>query len=160
MRKDKAVMMNYEARGLYLEDFHPGDMYCSQSRTLTETDVVEFAALSGDYTMLHTSEPYAKQTIHKERIAHGLLSLAISNGLVIRTGIFDGTVEAFLEVDTKFLAAVHFGDTLHTETKILETRRTKNQHFGIVVAENHVYNQAGMKVLTHKATLMVKCRET
>jgi acyl dehydratase len=63
-----------------LEEFTP-------TRTITETDVVMFAALGGDYTELHTNNKFGKTTLFGQRIVHGLLGLAISHGLIFRLGI-------------------------------------------------------------------------
>jgi acyl dehydratase len=68
----------------YFEDIQVGDEYVSPGRTVTEADIVAFAGLSGDYNVLHTDAEYMKSSIFGERIAHGLLGLAISSGLGTR----------------------------------------------------------------------------
>ncbi|TDA68014.1 MAG: hypothetical protein D9V47_08885 [Clostridia bacterium] len=69
------------AQGLYFEDFAPGQEFLTARRTVTETDIVNFAGLSGDFNPLHTDEEYAKTTPFGRRIAHGLLISSISSGL-------------------------------------------------------------------------------
>ena len=62
-------------RGYYFEEFEIGFAAESASRTITETDVMLFAGLSGDYNQLHTDAEFAKGTPFGERVAHGLLVL-------------------------------------------------------------------------------------
>jgi acyl dehydratase len=82
--------------GKFFDEWEVGDEYITPSRTITETDVVMFAAMSGDYNELHTSREYMKESQFGERIVHGLLGLAISHGLLFRTGVLEGTGIAFL----------------------------------------------------------------
>jgi acyl dehydratase len=72
---------NMMGTGQYYEEFEIGDTHVSQGRTITEADVATFAGLSGDYNPLHTDAEFAKTTIFGERIAHGMLTVAMSTGL-------------------------------------------------------------------------------
>ena len=75
--------------------------YESPGRTVTEADIVIFAGLSGDYNILHTDAEFMKSSTFGERIAHGLLGLAIQSGLFTRAGIPYATLglgDAALEV--------------------------------------------------------------
>jgi acyl dehydratase len=69
---------------VYFETLEIGQRFVSPRRTVTEADVVNFAGLSGDYNGLHTDAVLAAETQHCERIAHGLLVLAITSGLSTR----------------------------------------------------------------------------
>ena len=60
---------------LYYEELKEGDEFVSPARTVTETDVVLFASLTGDTHPMHTNEEFAKKTPFGTRIAHGLLML-------------------------------------------------------------------------------------
>ncbi len=73
-------------RGLYFEEFTVGDSLITAGRTITEADIVKFAALSGDWTTIHTDAEYAKGMMFGERIAHGALVLSIAIGLAVRPG--------------------------------------------------------------------------
>ena len=66
-----------EYRAKYFEEWEIGKVYESTSRTITETDIVIFAGLSGDYNPLHTDEEFAKKSIFGTRVAHGFLVLSI-----------------------------------------------------------------------------------
>ena len=68
----------------YFEDIEVGQEYVSPGRTVTEADIVAFAGLSGDYNVLHTDAEFMWTSIFGERIAHGLLGLAIQSGLGTR----------------------------------------------------------------------------
>src|SRR5712692_7065700 len=70
--------------GVFFEDLKVGQEFTSPGRTVTEADIVIFAALSGDYNVLHTDAEHMKASIFGERIAHGLLGLSIQQGLASR----------------------------------------------------------------------------
>ncbi|MBX5492329.1 MAG: dehydratase, partial [Chloroflexi bacterium] len=82
--------------GMYFEDFHIGQEFVTARRTITEHDVMTFAGLSGDFNPLHTDALYAATTPYGERIAHGLLTLAITSGLINQLGLMAGTTIALL----------------------------------------------------------------
>lgn len=68
-------------RGLTFDQFALGDRFVSQSRTVTEADVVAFAGLSGDFNPLHTDAEFGRQTPFGERIAHGMLIAAMATDM-------------------------------------------------------------------------------
>jgi len=128
---------------MYFEDFQIGQQFVSPARTITETDVMLFAGLSGDYNPLHTDAEFAKKTIFKERIAYGLLGLAVVSGFHFRMGIFEGTAIAFLGVNWHFCAPIFLGDTVHCKITIIEKRESKKPDRGIIVREVELINQKG-----------------
>jgi acyl dehydratase len=148
----------YKPRGLYFEQFNVGDEYVCQDRTITEADVVHFAGISGDYNPLHTSQEYAKSTPFGERIAHGVLVLAIATGQINQLGIFEGTTLALLQQTIKYTGVVRFGDTIHLEFKIAEKKETSKPDRGILTLENRVLNQEGKEVLQVQEVVMVRRR--
>jgi len=143
--------------GLFFEEFAEGAEYVSPRRTVTEADIVMFAGLSGDYNPLHTDEVFAQETMFGKRIAHGMLVLSISTGLMARTGILDGTAMAFLGiVDWKFLNPVMIGDTVYVK-QIVETKReTKKPDRGIITFKSLIFNQKDELVQEGLRTLMVR----
>ena len=95
----------------YYDEIEVGEEYESPGRTITETDIVLFAGLSGDYNVLHTDAEFMKTSIFGERIAHGLLGLAIQSGLFSRaTGAY--ATLAFVGLRWKFKAPIKIGDTI------------------------------------------------
>ena len=79
--------------GLYFEDYEIGDSVTTQGRTITEADIVNFAALSGDWNPIHVDAEYAKGGMFGERIAHGLLGLSVATGLAARLGFINETAD-------------------------------------------------------------------
>jgi 3-hydroxybutyryl-CoA dehydratase len=109
--------------GLYFEEFNVGQKITTLGRTIAESDIMTFAGLSGDYNQIHTDAEYSKTTMFGQRISHGLLGLAIASGLAMRTGIMDGTVMAFREInDWKFIKPIFIGDTVQAELNITEKK--------------------------------------
>jgi len=88
--------MAYQLKGKTFNEFTEGDIFYTASRTITETDVVNFAGLSGDFNPLHTDQTFGEKTPFKGRVAHGLLGVAIGSGLANQLGIFEGTTIALL----------------------------------------------------------------
>ena len=88
------------ADGYRYADLHVGMTFRSPGRTITDADVVAFAGLTGDYSELHTSDVYAKNSQFGRRVAHGMLGLAYAHGLMwARTGELRETAVAFLGID-------------------------------------------------------------
>ncbi|MCL5068679.1 MAG: MaoC family dehydratase N-terminal domain-containing protein [Thaumarchaeota archaeon] len=122
---------------------------------MTETDVVNFAALSGDYNPLHTDDDFATSQRFGRRIAHGVLTLAILTGLWDRIGIIAYTTEAFYGIEKlKFTKPVFFGDTLRATIKVSDKQARETN--GMLVLDNEVINQRGETVLVCTAKLVIK----
>jgi len=144
--------------GKFFEEWVEGEEWITPSRTMTETDVVMFAALSGDYNELHTSEEFGKNTQFGRRIGHGLLGLAVSHGLLFRLGFLEGTAIAFLGVDSwKFEAPFFPGDTIRVKVRVAEKKESQSKPdrgilrlFLKVMREDQTVIQSGYK------TIMVK----
>jgi len=145
-------------QGKYLDQLKVDDEFITPSRTITETDVVMFAGMTGDYNELHTSEEYMKNSQFGKRLVHGLLALSISHGLIFRLGILEGTAIALLGVDSwQFKAPVFFGDTIHVKVKIAEARASKTKpDRGVVKFYFEIVNQDGIVVQCGYKTLMMK----
>jgi 3-hydroxybutyryl-CoA dehydratase len=129
-------------QGMWFEEFEVGQQIITPGRTITEGDIVSFAALSGDYNQIHTNAEFSRKTPFGQRVAHGLLGLSIASGLAMRTGILEGTVIAFREINNwKFINPVFIGDTIHAELNILEKKpipRLKGGSLTIeIVVKNH-----------------------
>jgi acyl dehydratase len=144
--------------GKFFDEWVVGEEYMTPSRTMTETDVVMFAAMTGDYNELHTSEEFMKSSQFGKRIVHGLLGLAVSHGLLFRTGLLEGTAIAFLGVESwKFEAPVFFGDTIRIKVKVVEKRPSKSKpDRGIVKLFLEVIKQDDTVVQSGFKTLMIR----
>ena len=129
-------------RGLYFDEFKPGQQIITAGRTITEADVVNFAGLSGDFNQIHVDAAYSQKGPFGQRIAHGLLVLAVANGLTVQTGVMEGTVVAFREIDEwKFIKPVFLGDTIHAELEVRETKEMRRIGAGAVTIDVNVKNQ-------------------
>ena len=129
-------------RGMYFEEFQAGQRIVTAGRTITEADVVQFAGLSGDFNQIHTDAVYSQNSPFGQRVAHGLLVLSIASGLAVQTGVMEGTVLAFREINEwKFSRPVFIGDTIHAELEVKETRELRRIGGGAVVIEVEVKNQ-------------------
>jgi len=151
---DRAV----EPRGRYFEEFAVGYTITTPARTITEADVVNFAALSGDWNQLHTDAEYASGTPFGARIAHGLLGLTVASGLGARLGFMEGTAEAFLKLEWKFRKPIYMGDTIHLRGEVTRTRAVRSMGGGIVVFDMRLLNQQGEAVQEGQWTVAIKGR--
>jgi acyl dehydratase len=147
--------MEYKPRGRTFDELNIGDEVVTFGRTITETDVVNFAGISGDFHPEHTNEEYGRKSPLHGRIAHGLLVTAISTGMVNQTGITEGTTIAVLEMKQRFLKPVRFGDTIKAIFKIVDKRDTKKTDRGIVFAGLTVINQIEEIVLEGEIVIML-----
>lgn len=148
-----------KVRGLYFEEFEIGMTIVSAGRTITESDIVMFAGLSGDFNQIHTDAEYSKVSLAGQRVAHGLLCLSIASGLAVRTGFMDGTVQFFREVaEWKFIKPVFIGDTIHVVVTVLETKDLRRMGSGLVVLDVDVHNQRDESVMRGIWRILVASR--
>ena len=144
--------------GLYFEDYAVGQSLMTQGRTVTEADVVNFAALSGDWNGIHTDAVYAADAMFGERIAHGLLGLSVASGLAERTGLMRGTVIAFMGLDWKFKGVIKLGDTITVRLTIAECREMRRLGGGIITFDVELLNQRSEAVQRGTWAMLVKSR--
>jgi len=143
-------------QGLYFEEFEVGQKIITVGRTIAESDIFTFAGFSGDYNQIHTDAEFAKGTPFGQRVAHGLLGLSVASGLAMRTGVLEGTVIAFREINNwKFIAPVFIGDTIHVEMEVTETKALKRIGGGSVVIVLDVKKQGGETVMKGTWTVLV-----
>lgn len=146
-------------RGMYFEEFRVGQSVTTPGRTVTEADILAFAGLSGDFNSIHTDAVYAQTTPFGQRVAHGLLCLAIASGLAVRTGTLEDTVLAFREINEwKFSRPVHIGDTLHVELEVEEVKPLPRLGGGSLLMEVDVKNQSGESTMKGKWTVLVRSK--
>jgi len=128
-------------RGLMFEEFEIGYSVESAGRTITETDVVQFAGLTGDWNQLHTDAEYSKDSMFGQRVAHGLLVLSVASGLAMRLGFMEHTVKAFMGLEWKFRAPVFIGDTIRLRATVARKREMRRLGGGIVTFHVEVLKQ-------------------
>lgn len=143
-------------RGRYFEEFEIGDAVETPARTVTETDVMLFAGLSGDYNQLHTDVEFAKETMFGERVAHGLLGLSIASGLASRLGFVEGTAQAFTGLEWKFRGPIKIGDTIHARFQVRQRKEMPSLGGGFISFDVTVLNQRDETVQKGTWTVLVK----
>jgi len=148
--------MVYNYKGKKFNEFNVGDKFTTASRTITETDVVNFAGLSGDFNPIHTNEELGKLTPFKGRIAHGMLSVAVATGLANQLGIFEGTTIALLSMTINYKGAVKFGDTIHLELNVAEKKETSKDDRGIVTFDTIIYKQKDESIVEGQWIVMLR----
>jgi acyl dehydratase len=147
-------------RGMYFEEFEIGMKIVTDGRTIAESDIFAFAGLSGDFNTIHTDAEFSKTTPFGQRVAHGLLGLSIASGLAVRTGMMDGTVLAFREINEwKFARPVHIGDTIHAVVEITEVKVLPRLGGGSVLMDVDVVNQKGEVTMKGKWTILVASKK-
>jgi acyl dehydratase len=146
-------------RGMYFEEFQPGQKIFTAGRTITEADVVNFAGLSGDYNQIHVDAVYSQNAPFGQRVAHGLLVLAVVSGLAVQTGVMEGTVLAFREINEwKFTKPVYLGDTIHAELEVVECKELRRIGGGSVLIEITVKNHKDEAVMKGMWTVLIATR--
>lgn len=143
---------------LGLQDLHPGDEWESPARTVTESDVVGFAGVSGDYNPIHVDHESAASGPFGRPIAHGLLGLAMASGL----GSFAPRLEtlAFLEIsEWKFLEPITFGDTIRLVSRVLTIESRARGRRGVVTWSKRLVNQRGVTVQEGITRTLVAARK-
>jgi 3-hydroxybutyryl-CoA dehydratase len=144
--------------GKYFEDFEIDEQSVTAGRTVTETDIVNFAGITGDWNEIHTNKEAADRSPFKQRIAHGALVFSIATGLSVRLGQTADTVIAFYGLDRlRFVKPTFIGDTIHVRQRVTE-KQERDQGSGIVTMLNEVVNQREEVVVSYVAKVLLKRR--
>lgn len=124
-----------------------------RGRTVTETDVVHFCMLTGNWLELHANVEFAKHTKYGQRLVQGSLVFSIVNALLP----FDPSViEAFYGVDKlRFTRPTFIGDTLYARSEVIGLKPHKDRH-GIVTSLLTGHNQRGETVMSCEFSLLVR----
>jgi acyl dehydratase len=144
--------------GKYFEDFEIGEESWTAGRTITETDIVNFAGITGDWNEIHTNAELAAKGPFKQRIAHGALVFSVATGLSVRLGQTADTVIAFYGLDRlRFVKPTFIGDTIRVRQKV-EGKDERDDRSGIVTMLNEVINQRDEVVVSYTAKVLLKRR--
>ena len=118
------------------------------SKTITETDVVNYAGVTGDFNPAHINEEYANDTMFEGRIAHGMLGAGLIS-TVLGTKL-PGAGAIYVKQELEFRAPVKLSDTITAEVEVIEKNEEKNR----VVMKTTCTNQKDKAVIKGQATLM------
>jgi 3-hydroxybutyryl-CoA dehydratase len=149
----------FAPHGRYFEEFRLGDTAITAGRTVSEADIVNFAGLSGDFSQIHTNAEFARQGGFGQRVAHGLLGVAIVSGLLAQLGILTGTVLAFREMTWKFSLPVFIGDTIQARTTVSELKAVPRLKGGLVTFQIEVTSQDNKLVQSGTWVVLVASKE-
>jgi acyl dehydratase len=152
------IMTLQRNSGLYFEEFIVGDKATSVTRTITETDIVVFAGLSGDFNEIHVSEAYSQTQMFGKRIAHGMLGLSVATGLAVQMGFMAATVEVFRSVEWEFVAPIFIGDTIHIEVEVTETKAFTRLNNGKITFKVQLKKHDGTTVQRGNWSVLVKMK--
>lgn len=150
-----------ESTTLYFEDLEAGARFETAGRTVTESDVVAFAGLSGDFNSLHMDAEFAATTPHGQRIAHGLLVLSIVSGLSTRLPLMKLIEQAILGLaglECRWLKPALIGDTLHVAVEIMAKEPGRKPDRGTVVMKRSAVNQRGETVMESTWRIVLRTR--
>tara|TARA_R110000796_G_scaffold11478_2_gene38217 strand:+ start:118684 stop:119145 length:462 start_codon:yes stop_codon:yes gene_type:complete len=136
--------------GLYLEDLEVGQS-ASYGKTVTETDIVMFAGMSGDTNPVHLNQEYAETTMFEGRIAHGMLSAGFISTVLGTRLPGPGTI--YLSQSLQFKAPVRIGDTVTAKVEVREIIAAKKR----AILETNCY-VGDRCVIAGEAVVMVPSR--
>jgi acyl dehydratase len=146
-----------QTSGLNFEGHKVGAVYQTLARTVSETDIVNFVNQCGFTEPLFMDMEYVKrESVFGRRAAPGALTFALSEGLVMQTGLIHGTGMAWLGGELRIAAPVLEGDTIRVEVEVVDKRETKKPDRGIVTYRHRVLNQRDELVLEARVQRMIR----
>jgi acyl dehydratase len=143
--------------GLTYERFQPGDRHRTLGRTVSDFEILQFVTLTGFTEPLFMDMEYVRrESVFGTRVAPGVLTFALAEGLTLQTGILHGTGLALLSYDVRVLAPVLAGDTISVEIEVVDRRETKKADRGVVTFRHRIANQRGELVMEATIVRMIK----
>lgn len=136
-----------EILGKSIDELKVGDI-AYFAKTISETDIYQFAAVTGDFNPAHVNEVYAKTTFFKNRIAHGMLTLSLVSNVLGTELPGPGTI--FVSESVEFMAPVYIEDTIEASVEVVEINAEKNR----IKFEAFCTNQHGKKVARAEGVVM------
>ncbi|MBI2869774.1 MAG: MaoC family dehydratase [Chloroflexi bacterium] len=133
-------------QGKTYQELNIGDR-ASLKKQITESDVFQFAAVSGDNNPLHLDEEYASRTRFQGRIAHGMLSASLISALI--GTVLPGSGNIYVSQTLNFRAPVWFGDVIEAEVEVVE----KMERFRVRL-RTVCRNQDGVTVIDGEAIVL------
>lgn len=134
-------------KGKIINEISVGDKAEFQ-KTISESDVYLYTGITGDINPVHINEIAAKESVFKERIAHGMLTAGLISAVLGVQLPGPGTI--YLSQELKFTAPVRLGDTILAEVVVIEIYKDKNR----IKLETICTNQDGVIVLKGFALVM------
>jgi acyl dehydratase len=143
----------------HFEDFAVGARYQTLARTVSDFEILQFVTLAGFTEPLFMDMEYVRrESVFGARVAPGVLTFALAEGLVLQTGLLHGTGLALLSYDVRVLAPVRAGDTIAVEVEVVDRRETRKADRGVVTFRHRVTNQRGEAVMEATIARMIRRR--
>ncbi len=136
-----------EILGKSIGEIHVGDT-AFFSKTISETDIYQFAAVTGDFNPAHVNEAYAEGTFFKQRIAHGMLTVSLVSNILGTQLPGPGTI--FVSESVSFKKPVYIQDTIEASVTVVDIDLERNR----VTFEASCINQRDEQVLHAEGIVM------
>lgn len=146
---------------LFFEDCDLGSEFVTPGRTILESDIAQFAGLSGDYNRLHTDAQFSSKTAFGKPVAHGLLVLSITSGLTARLPLLkglEGSILGLANLECRWQAPTFAGDTISVRVTVADRVETSKSDRGVIRLDRTAFNQNGDDVMFSEWKLLVKRR--
>ncbi|PLX36273.1 MAG: hypothetical protein C0606_16390 [Hyphomicrobiales bacterium] len=141
------------------QDFPQGKVVTTAAITVTETHLVQFSGLTGDFYPVHTDAEWAAKSAFGQRIAHGPLTFALAVGQMYQSQAYGNAIIAWLGADNvRATNPVFIGDTIHVKAEVLTSRQAKNPDRGIVTLKYNVINQNNDVVMEAQLAMLMRAR--
>ncbi|MFD6222362.1 MaoC family dehydratase [Nocardia asteroides] len=139
-----------------LDEIEVGTVFRSGGRTITEADVVNYCALTGNWIEIHSNVHYAAQTRFGERLVQGSLTYSLMTGLIQ----FGPSIQANYGIDNlRYLKPVLINDTIYVTAEVI-AKKDKDEKFGVITFLMKALNQHGDVVQRSEwSLLMLRKRE-
>lgn len=148
----------------FWEDYEPGLRIGSARRTITETDLVFWSGLVGDFNPAHVDVVHAAQTPFGQRIAHGNIAFNLSVSLAIGQVPGDYRPEGFVRLAgwerVRFTAPVFIGDTIRSERTLEAREEGPDETAGVLVYDVRVVNDRDETVMVGTERVLVRRRDS
>jgi len=152
----KDVSLKRLGQGFYWQELEVGQRFDTFRRTITETDLVAFTAVTGMLEAIFIDATFEGGAI-SGRPVPGALTYTLIEGFILQTMI-QGTGLAMLELEQKILAPVMVGDTVGAEVEVTEIKPTSSSGRAVVTSKIQVFNQLRGLVMTYTAKRLLAGR--
>lgn len=144
----------------HFEDFHVGERFVTQGRTVGEVEGTLWAMFTGDMNPMHVDEELAREHgLFGGRFPPGLMSVAIASGLKERLGLFQGTGLAMRGQTIVYHAPVLAGDTVHVELHVRNLEPHRRRPAGTVTFAYRIVKQDGTLCVEGDWVMLVAARD-
>src|SRR3984893_15523252 len=146
--------------GLFYDEFELGQTFANSiTRTITETTNLLFCAMRNKQTPVHLDAEFAKNTEFGRQIVNSIFTMGLMIGVSVGDTTLGTTVANLGMNDGRFAVPVFIGDTLRSESKVIEKRESKSRpDAGIVVFEHRSFNQRGLEVAYCQRSALMRKR--